>query len=168
MRLRSCIAIGLLVAGTVTAARAEVIVTFDHPETYTDAALYGDLGPGARDPALQGIRRHLEQLGARYLGAGQKLKVDVLDLDLAGRFEPIRPLAHDTRILRDITWPRVTLRYTLEVDGVIRAADMVTLADQRYRARPSVYQPNDPLRYEKAMLDDWFRARFVEPRPAAR
>ena len=167
MRLQGCIAIGLLVA-TATAARAEVIVTYDHPETYTDAALYGDLGPGARDPALQGIRRHLEQLGARYLGAGQSLKVDVLDLDLAGRFEPIRPLAHDTRILRDITWPRITLRYSLEVNGVVRATETVTLVDQRYRARPSVYQPNDPLRYEKAMLDDWFRARFVEPRPAAR
>jgi hypothetical protein len=38
-----------------------------------------------------------------------------------------------------------------------------TVIDQYYLARPT-RASSDPLRYEKAMLDDWFRARFVDYR----
>jgi hypothetical protein len=33
------------------------------------------------------------------------------------------------------------------------------------RMRVPAKLSNDPLRYEKGMLDGWFRARFVEFRP---
>jgi hypothetical protein len=165
MRIRSFLALSFLVAGWSLPACAQgetqrVVVTFDHPETYTDAALYGERGRDPRMPAMDGIRRHLESL-ARRLPAGRKLTVDVLDIDLAGRFEPARPLAADVRILRDTDWPRIRLRYTLEDNGVVRSSREETLIDQNFRAHAAFYPPSDPLRYEKAMLDDWFGSRIA-------
>ena len=43
-----------------------------------------------------------------------------------------------------------------------------TVADMNYRVRPEGRYSNDLLRYEKAMLDDWFRSRFGEPSQAQR
>jgi hypothetical protein len=145
-----------------------VVVTIEHPETYTDAALYGERGRNPRMPAMDGIRKHIEGLAARRLPAGQKLTVDVLDIDLAGRFEPMRALAADVRILRDTDWPRIRLRYTLEGNGVVRSSREETLIDQSFRTHAAFYAPTDPLRYEKAMLDDWFGSRIASTHAAVR
>ncbi|HKU99630.1 MAG TPA: DUF3016 domain-containing protein [Vineibacter sp.] len=160
MRLLTSLCVGLVVAGWSVSAAAEVVVSFDHPETYTDAGLYAEFGAKAREPTMQGIREHLAKLGQRYLRPSQKLTVAVLDVDLAGRFEPWRPLATHVRFMRDITWPRIKLRYTLEENGVVRASGEEVLADQNYQAHAGPYFTSDPLRYEKAMLDDWFQSRF--------
>lgn len=166
MRTLRCVCLCLAVAGWSVPAAAQVTVGFDHPEAYTDAALYRDHGGAkAREPAMQGIRQHLEQLGQRYLRPGQKLTIEILDIDLAGRFEPWRPLATDVRFMRDVTWPRIKLRYTLQDGGIVRATGTETLVDQTYQGRAGPYLTSDPLRYEKAMLEDWFRARFVDGRP---
>ena len=160
--------LGLAVAAGSLPARAEVAVTFDHPERYTDAALYSDrAGVRARQPAMDGIRQHLEHLGTRYLRPGQTLRIEVLDIDLAGRFEPWRPFASDVRFMREVTWPRITVRYSLEEGGKVRSAATETIVDQNYLSQVGGYFQSDSLRYEKAMLDNWFRARFVE-RGAAR
>jgi len=166
MRSLTSLCLGLAVAGWSVSAAAQVVVVFDHPETYTDAGLHADYGAKAREPAMQGIREHLEKLGRRTLRPGQKLAVTVLDVDLAGRFEPWHPLATHIRFMRDITWPRIKLRYTLEENGVVQSSNEEVLADQNYQAHAGTYLNSDPLRYEKVMLDDWFRARFgkVQPR----
>ena len=166
MRSITTLLLGLAVAAWSVTARAEVVVTFDHPETWTDAALYGERDSRVRQPAMDGIRQHLERLGARYLRPGQTLKVEVLDVDLAGRFEPLRPFASDVRIMLPVTWPRIKVRYVLEEGGTVRSTATETIVDQNYLSQVGGYLPSDSLRYEKTMLDDWFRARFVERRAA--
>jgi hypothetical protein len=43
-----------------------------------------------------------------------------------------------------------------------------TVVDPNYLANPGIYvSPNDPLRFEKAMLEDWFRSRFDDHRSMA-
>ena len=153
-----------LAAGNGSAA-ATVSVTFEHPERYTDAGLYRERGEKAREPALHGIRAHLERLGARHLRPGQSLRIEVLDIDLAGRYEPWRVTTRDVRVLRDITWPRIALRYTLEQDGQPLASAEETLRDMNYLMRNHPGRSSDSLHFEKAMLDDWFRRRIVEGRP---
>lgn len=147
-------------------ARAAVDVTFVHPEHYSDAALRSGRAE-ASAALLDDIRRHLERLGARYLEPAQVLKVDVLDIDLAGRFEPWRPLSSDVRVMRAVDWPRIDVRYTLEEGGRILVHAQESIADLNYQMRPAARLSSDPLRYEKAMLDDWFRTRFAKygPRP---
>jgi hypothetical protein len=41
-----------------------------------------------------------------------------------------------------------------------------TISDINYLMRASIAYSSDSLRYEKAMLDEWFRTRFVDRQPA--
>jgi len=143
-------------------ADATVTVTFIDPCNYRDAAFQRD-GHQAEDAVLNGIESHLQHLGKRYLTADQKLNVEILDIDLAGRIAPWRPQLNGVRLMDDVTWPRIKLRYTLESNGVVTSAEE-SVADMSYLAHVHAYFSGHRLVYEKQMLDDWFRARFVEHR----
>ena len=147
-------------------AQAAVNVSFDNPAGYTDAGLRYGARTAADEPTMRAIRAHLEQLGQHYLRPNQVLKVGVLDIDLAGRFEPWHRRAYDVRIMRDVTWPRMKLRYVLNQDGKVLAQGEETIRDMNYLTRSDLRYADGTLRYEKAMLDNWFRDRFVKGRTA--
>lgn len=136
-----------------------------HPETFSDANLRGGYGEKARAPALDGIRKHLERLGERYLKPDQNLTIEVLALGRAGRLEPWHANAYDVRYMRKITWPRMTLRYTLVQNGIAPAQGEETIGDMNYLMDAGARLSSDSLRSEKTMLDDWFRKRFVRGLP---
>jgi hypothetical protein len=160
-RLGSCVLLVSVFFAIASPCYAAVTVVFVHTESYSDASLYNGYGAKGQEPALRGIREHLERLGARYLKPGDRLEVEVLDIDLAGRFEWWRPYAYDVRILRDITWPRMKLRYVLEKNGRRVACPGEFVSDRVYLMNAAMRSSSDPLRYEKSMLDDWFRARIA-------
>ncbi|MDH4869277.1 DUF3016 domain-containing protein [Pseudomonas sp. BN515] len=145
----------LILSPTVLASSTEV--SFSNPDKYSDARLYRDYGRGADDFVLKDLKAHIEKLGKRYLQSGQTLKVDVLDIDLAGQYEPWRVNFQDVRFMREVTWPRIKLHYSLEQDGKVLVSRDVTVIDQSYLQHGNYYFSNDRLRYEKTMLDDWFR-----------
>jgi len=145
-----------------SSAHAAVTVAFFDPGHYRDAAFQRD-GGQPDEAVLKGIEKHLQQLGERYLAADQKLSVEILDIDLAGRIAPWRPQLNGVRLMDDVTWPRIKLRYTLEANGIATSAEE-SVADMNYLAHIHMYSSGDRLLYEKQMLDDWFRARFVEHR----
>jgi hypothetical protein len=165
-------ALAVLAASLVTtlplSAAAAVMVSYDQPERFTDAGLDRDRDARAREAALKGISQHLEQLGQRYFGDGTVLRIEVLDVDLAGRFSPLNARAPNVRVMGDTDWPRIKLRYTLMRDGTAASQREETVVDMNYRARPQGRYSNDLLRYEKAMLDDWFGSRFGNPNQAQR
>lgn len=133
------------------AAHASVKVNF------VDAGGYSDVrGSGS---VLPEIRQHLQALGTRYLKPGRSLSIDVLDVDLAGEFEPWRRGPSEIRVLRGITPPRITLRYTLQHQGrvIMRGSD--TISDLNYQMRSARFL-SSRLGFEKDMLTDWFRDRF--------
>jgi Protein of unknown function (DUF3016) len=154
----------LLISGLAIAlsapAEAAVSVTFVEPDRYSDVGLYRNGNSAGRERVFREISQQFERLGERYLKPNQTLKIEVLDIDLAGRFEPWRPFAYDVRFMRTITWPRITIRYTLEEDGRVTASAKESISDLDYLAHADLRTSYDPLRYEKAMLGDWFRARF--------
>jgi Protein of unknown function (DUF3016) len=141
-------------------ARADVRVAFIEPQRYTDAGSRGDRRIGPSDPILIDLGRYLSKLGEQYLQAGDTVTVDVLDIDLAGRFEPWRWPGNEVRVMTETTWPRIALRYSLARDGQVVATGEETVADAAYLTRAGGRLGDDPLYYEKAMLDEWFRARF--------
>lgn len=60
------------------------------------------------------IERHFQRLAERGLPAGDTPAIEVLDIDLAGWFEPFTfRTAAEVRIMRDVTWPRIKLRCAL-------------------------------------------------------
>jgi hypothetical protein len=156
---------GLASATLASAASAAVEVSFVQPERYSDATLDQGYGAKAREPVLRVIREHLERLGARHLKPNQTLRIDVLDIDLAGRFEWWRPYAYNVRILRGVTWPRIAVRYTWEEEDRVLLVAEESISDLNYQTRVAVNLSGDPLKYEKVMLDDWFRSRFVKLKP---
>ncbi|WP_420995631.1 DUF3016 domain-containing protein [Cupriavidus sp. 30B13] len=144
-------------------AEGKLSVTFVDAQHYTDAAYTHPYASDKDLAAVEGdIFRHLQKLARRGLPPGDTLKIEVLDIDLAGRFEPWRFPGTDLRVVRDITWPRMTLRYTLSRGDRVLASAEERISDMNFMMSANLYPDSDPLRYEKAMLDDWFDTRIVK------
>lgn len=162
-RTAPLVAAGLLLAAAP--ALAGVSVDFADPARFTDARLDGGGGARPDAPELLALRRHLEGLGAR-LPPGTELRITVLDIDLAGRHEPWRIDNPDLRVMTQATWPRIRLRHALARPGD-RPGDRPvavteeSVSDMAYLTRARMARAGDRLWYEKAMLDDWFRQRFL-------
>lgn len=151
-------ALGIL-AMSAAAANAGVVVSFQDSDHYTDARTDGY----SRATATEGIERHLQALGGRYLTPQQTLRVEVLDIDLAGTLE-FTKRATQLRVLRDNgDGPTIRLRYALESGGMVLASGEETLSDRSYmRMRRNIGADSAALYYEKRLLDEWFKSRFVE------
>ena len=65
------------------------------------------------------------------------------------------------RVFRDVSWPRLRLRYTLKHGDEVAESGEEQLADMNYLASFNRYAKSDRLRYEKAMLDAWFEKRIA-------
>ena len=117
-------------------------------------------------PLCQGLLDTLKAWAKGILELARPLAIDVMNVDLAGKFEPWRALAYDVRIMRDVYPPRIMLRYKLteEQRTLIEGEELV--ADINYLANPRARPAGDPLRYEKARLSDWFKVRIVEAKLA--
>jgi hypothetical protein len=161
------LAAAFALAGSAAAAAPNVDVTFIQPERFTDATLNGAYGAKARETALREIAAHLQRLGTRHLTPEQRLTIEVLDIDLAGQYEPWRApgAGYHLRYLRGATWPRIKLRYRLEEAERPVLAGEETVVDPAYDLRPLVRSAAEQLPHEKAMLEDWFRNRIIERRP---
>jgi hypothetical protein len=146
----------LLLGALAANAAPQVSVSFIEPEKFTDlqSTWQGEAS------LLAALGEHLQKLGQKHLGATQALDLEITDIDLAGSLEyfwRISPL----RVMRDVTSPRISLRWRL---GPSDAMTEVTLRDMAYLSRLNRYPEGDPLRYEKLMLDDWFKRTFPAPK----
>ncbi|MFS8975827.1 DUF3016 domain-containing protein [Cupriavidus necator] len=158
IRLLAACAAPLALSALAAPPAGTLTLIFIHPEAYTDAAYRSDYGSDKeRAQVMNDIRRHFDELAARYLPPGYTLSIEVLDVDLAGHFEPWRFHGYDLRVVRDVTWPRMKLRYELRgSDGAVIGSGEERIADQAFNMGVNVYSPTDRLRYEKAMMDRWF------------
>jgi len=144
------------------AALAQVSVSYVKPEDYSDVPR----SPIERERTLQQFTDYFKTLDKK-LPAGQRLQIEVLDIDLAGRLYP-RRAGDEIRILNGgADWPHMHLKYTLEQDGQVLRSGDEQLSNMNYQDRLGGYFGSDPLRYEKQMLDDWFNKAIV-PKVARR
>ncbi len=92
--------------------RAEVRVQFVEPEKYTDLGLSGASTDRIQRHIMDELSEFLAHLGDRTLSGGHKLEVEAYDSDMAGSYEPWRtPFLTNTRIVRDVSWPRIDIHY---------------------------------------------------------
>lgn len=138
--------------------------------SFVAAAGYTDAGKDPADARVNEatLAHFLQGLGERHLAPDQVLKIDVLDIDLAGTVRPSRRANGDLRIARggaDV--PRITMRYSLVVGGKVVESGEETVADLNYLRSSPDYGIADPLRHEKRMLYGWFKARFIDHKPPA-
>ena len=157
---KSLLAAAVLLASS--AAWADVSVSFVKPEEFADVPRNSI----DRDRTLKDFSDYFATLNKK-LPAGQDLKVEILDIDLAGRLWP-RRTGDDIRVMNGgADWPHIHLRYTLEQDGQVLRSGDEHISNMMYQQRINRYSDGDPLRYEKQMLDEWFDKNIV-PKVAAR
>jgi len=145
------LALALLTAALPPAAAGTVEVNWLQPERYSDAGRTD----GERERTMKSLGDAFAQLG-RLLPDGQTLKLEVLDVDLAGEIEP-HP-RQDMRIVRGgADWPRMTLRYTLQEGSRTLKSGEARLADMNYLFDTLPVRLRDgELPYEKRMIQHWF------------
>lgn len=163
---RSALILGCLAAAAWPVyAAGTVEVSFVAPAYYTDAGN----DPADAERNRNTLATYLQELGQRHLQDGEVLKIEVLDLDIAGTLRPAPRIGSGyVRIARGgADWPRIKMRYTLLSGGKAAQSGEETLGDLNYLRRSPGYRADDPLGHEKRMLADWFTARFVEHKPAA-
>lgn len=151
----SIIMCGLLTAAVATAKTPQVSVQWVHPEKYTDVQETIGAPDKHRGQILARLEAHLRREAKRYLAPDQRLEVEVLDVDLAGHVWPVE--GQDRRIVRDIDFPKIVLRYRLYEGDNMVAQDTVTLKDMDFLRRVPKKTPADGLRFEKRLLSDWLR-----------
>jgi len=102
---------------------------------------------------------------ARAVPAGDKVDVQILDVQRAGQYEWSYGAARDLRVLRDIYPPRIQLRFRrVDASGNVVAEGDRKLADLAYLMSPPPLPASDTLRYEKRLIDQWVRREFVTRR----
>jgi len=162
-------AAALLLALAASAAQAGgVEVSFDAQSSFTDAGST----PREREQRLAALAEHLKALGQRGLGDDRTLRIELINLDLAGTLRLARhPAGTEVRVLRSGTdGPRIELRYTLSEASRVISSGHETLFDAGSLRPPQIVDSSggDPLRHEKRLLDHWFAQRFAKAEPAPR
>ena len=147
--------LSLLASGAVSAA---VSVTYVKPEQFRDVPFDN----ADRERILKDLSEHFVKLG-KNLPADQDLRIEVTDVDLAGREVPSRRTGNELRIVDGgADWPAMSLRYTLLSHGEVIATGDERLQDMDYQSHMNMYSPGENLRYEKQMIDTWFKKTFPQ------
>jgi hypothetical protein len=154
--LRAALA-GVLAFSSAAALAGTAKVSFDHPEDFVEMPwMQAD-----KDDILKDLSDHFAAL-AKKLPPGEELTVEVKDFNMAGRIRPGRFTGHEIRILRGgADWPRMDLHYTLTRNGMVVASGDAHLSNMDYLQRINIYDSGDSLRYEKQMMDDWFKKEIL-------
>lgn len=138
-------------------AQAKPIVTVE----------FAAVGGGNQDRDLQyapgdaGFRKALTRLvvatAIPLMKPGQSLSVNFEEITLAGSFEPWRaPRAGSVRFMTGAYPPRIALKFRwIAVDGSVIREGARLLTNLDYLRDPRAALSNDPLRFDKALLQEW-------------
>lgn len=130
--------------------------------TYLDAQHFTDAGRGEleREANLKVLSAHFAALGTRLPDA-QTLRIEVLDVDLAGEHDPYR--WNDARVMRGKTdWPRLELRWVLLDSGRELRRGQERLSDLGYLSPSTDLRAGRvDLAHEKRLVENWFLERFA-------
>lgn len=153
----------VLTVGTDARAAGVVEVSFVNPEKFADIGRQQI----DRQRTQDRLQRHFGSLGDQ-LPEGQALKIEVLDIDLAGELEMALQQGGERRVLRGrADWPRMTLQYTLISGGKTLKSGRDNLSDMAYLKSPAppLTATSEALYHETRMIDRWFTRNFVPQKP---
>lgn len=149
-------------AAPAAAAPAQVNVTLVEPARFADAGYSHRMATAAELAQLQqALQGALQPLAERRLAPGDELQVQVLDVDLAGELQTLRwPTGSELRVMRDITWPRIALRYSLRHQGREVAGGEQRLSDLDYLSARPAGREGERYDPERRLMRRWFEQTF--------
>ena len=150
MRLHRPLLAALLAGFGAAAAAGTVEVAFADITNFTDIGKYGL----EEQQNADALARHLQLLGQRMLPAGHVLKVEVLDVDMAGTVRETRKGTLRT-VKGGADFPSIRLRYTLQAPGQPARSGEEHLSDIHYTSGVPGHQRHQELYYEKRLLEKW-------------
>jgi hypothetical protein len=130
---------------------------------------YSDAGRDPVDASRKQdvLARYLQTLGQQWLPDGQTLKIEVLDIDLAGSQRPGDGTITDRRKSIGLAdTPHFEVQYALSQGSTVLTSGKEHLDDLNYLRHGADIVGDDPLKTEKRVLEAWFKQRFVEKKPA--
>ncbi|MFC5437197.1 DUF3016 domain-containing protein [Rhodanobacter umsongensis] len=153
----ACLALAPVIASAATPP-GNVSVRYRDPQHFTEAKRSFGVHLIKADDYLQPLQAYIAQRASRVLAPGQRLDIEVTDVDRAGEYEPWRgPRFDDVRVVKDIYPPRIDLDFTLYgADGKVLRQGHRELRDLSFLSHSSGAD-QDSLRYEKSLVDRWLR-----------
>ncbi|QIL82134.1 DUF3016 domain-containing protein [Diaphorobacter sp. HDW4A] len=132
-------------AGTVS-------VTTANPDSFTPVPSAQRESKAARRAWVEALSEHLADRVAEALPNGERAEVHVSD---------IRRATAMTGASQEVVPPRIVLTFKrLSPKGKVVQSASRTLQDTSLQLKGRRYE-NDPLRYEKALVDDWVTREFT-------
>lgn len=138
-------------------AQGAVDVRWEDPAQFSEIRYSHNRWEARRGNWVEQLATYLRERAQKRLPVGQRLEVEIIDVRRAGNYEPWRGIAFDdVRIIRDIYPPRITLSFKrIGANGQVIAEGERKLSDMGFLTGSSPVGSNDPLRYEKNMIDRW-------------
>jgi hypothetical protein len=137
-----------------------VAVLYYHPQNFTEAR---DDSATTRvrvdEGYLASLTAWIEQRALRTLKPHQRLRIVILDIDRAGGFEPTQGgWMSEARVVREGSLPRIELAFAVtDADGTVVREGRRSLHDLKLRTEYPGLSTQDPMLYEKALIDKWLR-----------
>jgi len=142
-----------------------VSVRWENPAQFSEIRYSRNQAEARRGDWVEQLAIHLRDRARKRLPAGQRLEVNITDIQRAGNYEPWRGVAfNDTRFIREIYPPRITLTFKhTGADGQVIAEGERKLSDMGFMMGSNAGGSRDPLRYEKDMIDRWLARELAPP-----
>jgi hypothetical protein len=134
-----------------------VLVTFEHPEKFLDVRDSNFPTVEGRDKILESLRVYLTKHAPAFLPAGDNLYVTFINIKLAGVFS-VGEVSSGGRFMLPSSPPLFMLGWAItDPSGKVVRRAWEKLEKDDYMSLFRNADPGDPLRYDKAVLDDWMR-----------
>ena len=143
-----------------------VSVRWQDPAKFSEIRYSHNRYESKRGNWVETLAKHVRKYATPRLPAGERLDINITDIELAGDYEPWRGVhLQDTRIIREIYPPRITLSFTRTgPNGEVIAQGERKLVDHGFMmGSGTAGLDSDPLRYEKAMLQHWLARELPKP-----
>ncbi|MBB1473019.1 MULTISPECIES: DUF3016 domain-containing protein [unclassified Luteimonas] len=147
-------------------AYGPVAVSWTDPETFTEIRYSRSRFEAVRGDWVRDLAEHLRTASAAALADGERLDVEIIDIDRAGEYEPATQSLGDVRVVRDLYPPSLELRFTLrDAGGQVLAEGERRLTDLGFlTSSAGMAARSDPLQHEKRLIDRWVRDELRAPR----
>jgi hypothetical protein len=138
-----------------------VSVTWGDPAQFAELRYSQNRRLAAQGDWVVELADYMQERLAKVVPAGERVDVEILDIQRAGQYEWFLSQTDDVRVLRDVYPPRMTLQFSRkDASGAVIAEGERKIADLAYLQSPGPFPTTDPLRYDKRLIDRWIRREF--------